>query len=113
MAIKLTDHAPEQGTYHIVCAFTDEDDAGNAPTALTWTLTNWDGVIINAREDESVATPATSNTITLAGTDLTIVAAQPNERLFLIEWTYDSSYGSGLTMSEEAVFIIDPRKAIA
>ena len=112
MSIKLDDHAPERGTYHIVCAFTDEDAAGNAPNALTWTLTDRDGNTVNGRSDVSVAGPTTSNTVTLAGTDLALLSGQTNERLFLIEWSYDSSYGAGLVTNEQATFIIDPRKAV-
>lgn len=113
MSIKLDEHAPEQGTYHIVCAFTDEDSAGNAPTALIWTLTDRDGNTVNGRSDVVVSSPTTSNTITLAGTDLALLSGQTNERLFLIEWTYDSTYGSGLSTKEQATFIIDPLKAVS
>lgn len=112
MSIKLDDHAPEHGTYHVVCVFEDEDDVGTVPNAITWTLTDRDGGVINGRSAVVVAVPATSNTITLAGTDLALVGGQTNERLFLVEWSYDSSYGTGLETSEEAVFIIDPRKSV-
>lgn len=113
MPIKLDEHAAEQGTYVIVLTFTDEDGAGNAPTAIAWTLSDPDGNIINARSAVTVASPATSNAITLAGTDLAIVAGQRNERLFLVKWTYNSTYGSGRTSYEQATFIIDDLKKVS
>lgn len=42
------------------------------PTAATYTLTDRDGVVINAVEDE-VITPSTLMTVTLAGNDLQII----------------------------------------
>ena len=114
MAIILDDHCAEQGTYHVVCEFEDEDGAGNAPTALTWTLTDPDGEIVNGRQDVSVGAPATSNTITIGpGTDTALIAGKKHERHFLIEWTYNSTFGTGLRSSEEAIFIIDPRLGVS
>ena len=113
MPLKLDDHATEQGTFHVVCAFEDEDDAGIAPATLAWTLTDRDGNTVNGRSAVAVASPATSNTVTLYGTDLALIAGQTNERIFLIEWTYDSPYGTGLPGKEQATFIIDPLKAVS
>lgn len=112
MPVKLDAHAREEGTYHIVASFTDEDGAGVAPNAITWTLSDTDGNVINGRSAVTVAVPATSNTITLAGTDLSVVAGQTLERLFLIEWSYNSSYGSGLVDREQATFLIDDLKKV-
>lgn len=111
MAVKLSEHAPERGTFHVVCTFEDEDDAGAVPTSVTWTLMDPDGVVVNGRQDV-VATPATSVTITTAGTDLALISGKTNDRIFLVEWVYDSSYGTGLEASEEAIFTIDPRKGV-
>ena len=113
MPVKLDTHAREEGTYHIVAAFTDEDGTDVAPTAITWTLSDTDGNIINGRSAVAVAVPATSNTITLAGTDLSVVSGQSLERLFLIEWTYNSSYGTGLSDKEQATFMIDDLKKVS
>lgn len=112
MPVKLERHAAEEGTYHIVATFEDEDGTDLAPTTVNWTLSDMSGNIINARDDVSKSSPATSTTITLAGTDLTIVSGQTSERKFLIKWVYNSSYGNGLTDYEEAVFIIDDLKKV-
>jgi len=113
MPLKLSDHATELGTYHVVAAFDDEDGAGIAPATLTWTLTDRDGNIVNSRSAVNVAGPSTSNTITLQGTDLALLGGQTNDRIFTIEWTYDSTYGAGLPGKEQATFIIDPLKAVS
>ena len=113
MPVKLDTHAREEGTYHVVAAFTDEDGNGIAPTAITWTLSDSDGNTINGRSAVVVASPATSNVITLAGTDLAVVAGQSLERLFLIEWSYNSSYGTGLVDREQATFMIDDLKKVS
>jgi hypothetical protein len=112
MSIKLDDHAPERGTFHLDCDFEDELQAGIVPSSIAWTLTDRDGGVVNGRSAVAVAVPATAVTITLVGTDLTLVTGQTNERLFLLEWVYDSSYGSGLLGKEQATFIIDPLKAV-
>ena len=110
MPAKLSTHAREEGTYHITATFSDEDDNGIAPTTLTWTLSTRAGTIVNGRNQVSEASPATATTITLQGTDLSIISGETNERLFLIEYTYNSDYGTGLPDKEEVTFIIDDLK---
>jgi len=112
MPVKLATHADEEGTFHAVCTFADEDGKSCVPITLVWTLSDLDGNVINGRSAVAVAVPATANTITMKGTDLTIVSGQANERLFLIEWTYNSTYGAGLPGKEQATFIIDDLKKV-
>jgi hypothetical protein len=111
-SILLEDHAEEEGTFHIICTFDDEDGVDCAPSAIAWTLSDGDGNILNGRDAVAVGSPATSVTITLQGTDLSIVAGQTNERLFLIKWTYNSTYGAGLINYKQASFIIDDWKKV-
>ena len=112
MPVKLDEHAIERSVYAIIHTFKDEDDASAVPTAVAWTLTDCDGNIVNARSAVS-ASAATSVTIVMKGTDLSIIAGQTNERLFLLEWTYTSGYGSGLPGKEQMSFIIDDLKAVS
>ena len=112
MPVKLDTHAAERGTMHVECTFTDEDGAGIAPTALTWTLSDRDGNTVNGRSAVAVVTLATSVTITMQGTDLAMLAGQTRERLFLIEWTYNSTLGTGLPGKEQATFLIDDLKKV-
>ena len=112
MPVKLTTHANEQKSYTTQWTFTDEDGNSVVPTAVTWTLTDTDGATVNARSGVS-ATAATTVTIVLTGTDLSMISGKSNERLLLIEWTYNSSYGSGLQDAEQATFIIDDLAAVS
>lgn len=106
MAIELETKAPEKGTYVITATYTDEDGNAVTPNAVTWTLTDKNGVVVNSREDVAISVPGTSNDIVLSGDDLA-VDNQGLKRRFLIEGTYDSSLGSDLPLNEEAVFTID------
>lgn len=106
-ATRITVHAREENTYHISCQFSDENSVTCTAETLTWTLTDMDGNIINGRDGVAVSPASTTETITLTPTDTTIVSGQNNQRLFLVEWTYDSDYGTGLTGKKQAIFIID------
>ena len=63
MPVKLATHADEEGTFHVVCTFSDEDSASVIPLTLVWTLCDLDGNVINGRTAVNVAVPATANTI--------------------------------------------------
>ena len=112
MPAKIEVHAREENSYTVVCTFTDEDDSGCVPNTLTWTLTDMDGNVLNGRDAVSVSPSATAENILLAPTDTTIISGQNNKRLFLVEWTYDSDYGTGLYGKEQAIFVIDDLRHI-
>lgn len=112
MRVKIETHAKEEKSFFITCTFYDEDDNGVVPSAARWTLCDMDGNVINGRSDVSVVPTATSETIVLTPTDTTIVSGQNNKRLFLIEFTYDSDNGTGLSGGEEAIFTIDNFKKV-
>ena len=102
----LTVLAPEEGTYAITCAFTDETAAAMTPNTLTWSLTDESGSVINSRSGVSIATPAASVTVVLSGDDLADVATTLKRR-FGISGTYDSDLGSNLPLKAECKFTID------
>lgn len=111
MVSKITTKAPENGTYIFVVTFTDEDSVSTIPTALTWSLTDRYGNIINSREDVSI-TPAATINIVLSGDDLLLSKPHDNVRILLIEGTYDSDLGSDLPLRGEAVFEIENHRSI-
>jgi len=111
MPTLLTSHAAEESTYAITAAFTDEAGDAVAPDTLTWTLTNDAGTVINNREDETVDSPASSETIVLSGNDLA-VGGNGVVRILTIKGTYTSSLGSELPLTDQVTFIIDDFTAI-
>ena len=100
---KLSTHAWEEGTYKITATYTDDDDAAVTPNAVTWTLTDNDGTVINEREDVSIETPSTSNDIVLSGADLAMQTGETGtvKRILYIQGDYDSDAGSELPLKGE------------
>lgn len=106
MPVTLTTHAVEESTYVITVAFTDEDGSTVVPNAITWTLTDPIGNVINNLEDISISPPDSSVTITLKGDDLSLAVGEVGlgQRVLTIEATYDSSLGSNLPLKDTAHF---------
>jgi hypothetical protein len=112
MTTTLVEHAVEESTYVITATFRDEDNALIVPTALTWTLTDIHGTVINGRAEVEVVTPASSVDILLYGADLKVQRQSSVERLLTIEATYDSDLEDDLPLKSDVKFIIDGLPAI-
>lgn len=111
MATTINVMPTEEATAKVtVSAFTDESGASVTPTAITWTLTDRLGNVINSRTGVSV-TPASSVSFLLTGDDLGI-GSYGRQRVITIAVTYDSSLGSGLVAREQAYFTIEDLTAI-
>jgi len=109
MTIVLPTKAKEGSTYIVTVSFKDEDGEAETPTAITWTLTDSDGTVINSREDVSVS-PASTINIVLSGDDLQIVSenvSSPTRRVLTIEAVYNSTLGNNLPLKEQIEFNID------
>ena len=100
--------AKEGSTFVVTCTFTDETGAAATPTALTWTLTDLAGTVINSRQDEEVASPSASVDIVLSGDDLAVSGKRQTTRVLTLEGTYDSDAGTGLPINDAALIKIDP-----
>ena len=101
----------EKGTAVLGVAFTDEDDSAVTPSAITWTLTDINGTIINSRDAVSI-TPATSIDIVMSGDDLSLSEGIGVIRVVTVEYTYSSSYGTGLPEKDQAKFSIKDLVAV-
>ena len=115
MPTKLTEYAVERSTFAVTAAFTDEDGDAVTPSAITWTLCNEQGAIINSLQDQVVSSPAASITIVLSGADLQILN-EDNEsetRHLEVSATYDSALGSDLPSNERAEFKVINLKALS
>ena len=111
--IRITEHAPEEGTFPIVVSFWETVDGVRALVTpnddITWTLTDKNGVVVNSRSGISVATPATTITIVLKGNDLALSDTYAGRlRYLLVECTYDSAeYGDDCPFKGQGEFVID------
>jgi hypothetical protein len=105
MPTTLTERARDRSTFGVVARFTDEADPPNPliPNALTWSLLDSAGTVVNSRSAVSIA-PAASVTIVLSGADL--VASEGSTRVVLLEGTYDSDLGADLPLRDTVTFQI-------
>lgn len=111
MPIILTERAIDRGTFVVTVAFADEDNAPVTPAAASWTLLGRNNDVINSRDAVAI-TPAESAVILLGADDLD--RADGDVRHLVIEWTYDSSLGSGLAGREQVTFyVVDIREKAA
>lgn len=105
MPTTLTTKACDKSTYKVTLAFKDAAGAAVIPTAITWTLMDVDGTVVNSRSAVAVSVPAASVDIVLSGEDLDY--ADGEVRRLLVQATYTSTEGTGLPLKDEIVFSIN------
>jgi len=106
--VRLSKHATEESTYIVNVEIDDEYGNLVTPVTLLWTLSTTYGIILNNREDVSVAVPTTSNDIVLSGDDLQILVGKPTEtRVFTVKGTYNSAHGSDLPFTGRTFLDVD------
>lgn len=103
--------APENGSVKTVISFKDpEDDTAIEPETATWTLTDLNGTIINARSVVDL-TPAEDITLILSGDDLQILSTETAleyaHRLLTIEATYDTGSAVIVPITQEFLFQVE------
>ncbi len=87
--IVLTDRAREGGAYGVTVSFKDTNGAAVTPDSASWSLYGKTDQIVNSRQDQSIASPSTSNTIVLSGNDLRI--SDTATRKLVVTYQYDSA----------------------
>jgi len=109
--IKLTKIAAELSAYGITASFCDAAGDAVVPTAITWSLTDLSGAVINSRKDVAVSVLAPSVTIVLRGDDLQLVGdATRQARLLVVTAVYDDTVlGDDCPVREEIRFIVGDR----
>ena len=105
--IKLTTHANEEGSYLIETTFADFGGTSVVPTSFLYSVTDSSGTTINGLDGASVGTIATTTSIILYGTSLSLTESEDTLRIFTVSGLWDSSFGTSLTYTGEAQFIID------
>lgn len=104
----LDTHANDQSSYTVECSFTDEDGNAVAPVSLQWTLLSPTRAVVNSRENVNVTSPSATETITLVPADLN--HDDGAYRYLVLDWTYNSNYGTGLAAREQIRINIDDIK---
>ena len=99
--------ATEEGTVVIEFTFKDEDTNPVVPNSATWTLFNTRGVVVNNRNQIALTSLTTTMKVVLTGEDLVINSAHGKERIFLVEYVYNSSNGTNLPNKDYCQFAID------
>lgn len=86
----------ERSTVAVAAAFFDEEDVAITPKSIVWTLTDGAGVVVNSREDVSVA-PANSIVVVLSGDDCAMQSeGDDGRRQVIISAVYDGDLGDDL-----------------
>ena len=116
MPLKLIGKATEKSSIGVKWTFTKADGSDAIVTALTWTLTDIDGNVINSRQGVVVSTPQPSETVILSGNDL-VLQDQSNDyelRVMTIEAMYDPENGDeDVPLKESAEFPVYNLRAIS
>lgn len=110
MEIKLTEHADEKGSYGIQVSFLDSAGDSVAPKTLAWSLVDLAGNVINSRKDVAVASPGSSEIVSLRGNDLAIITAsnRQEQRILIVSGTYDDiNLGADAPFYGEIRFVVD------
>lgn len=100
--ITLKNQAKEKSTYIIEIKFKDEDGKLSPPNEMYWWLQENDGSIVNDRDGVEVDNVDKITDIVLSGDDLTY-----GWKIFSIEGTYDSTYGTNLPFRDAIKFYVN------
>jgi hypothetical protein len=101
----------ERGTAIVEMLFTDEKSNVVTPTSLKWQFMRTSGVVINNRSFANCPFTATGGEaeVVLSGDDLAIFGSSDSGiRLFSVQGVYDSTAGTGLPLTDELIFAIQP-----
>jgi hypothetical protein len=96
----------QRSTIAFTSSFFDRNGDPVTPTAITWTLVDQDGTVINNRLDVDISPPAQEVTVAIGGDDTDLVASTDNgNRRFTIEALYNSvDLGNDLPINDEQGF---------
>lgn len=105
-ATVLEDQATEDSTYVVNGAFADEDGNPVVPNAISWSLEDEDGNVINGRAAVAIVPPAAAVDIVLQGDDLDPGTCDVRRLFLTIAADYDSSLGAGLPLIGQCLILV-------
>ena len=94
---------PERGSADFTVSFA-KAGVSVVPTSITYSVSDNDGTIMNGLSNTSVVTPATAVTVTLSGTDLSVIDTYNVDRVLTIKAIYG---GSSTPQNGEITFAIE------
>jgi hypothetical protein len=100
----------EKSTPTFQVSFVDESGVAVIPLTATWSLKDVAGTVVNSRSAVSMAPMASTKNITLAVADTTFGASENGplaERKLIVEYTYTSDMGIGLSDKVATRFFIE------
>lgn len=116
MTTVLTDSANEESTFAIEITFKDEDGNEVTPSTMVWSLVDANGDFINEREEVSIDSPSSTETIVLTGDDLRILEDEERrstvKRWVVFEGRYNSNIGNDLYLKDQVEFTITNLKKV-
>lgn len=106
--IDATGKAGGKGVFPLQVSFFDESTPPVAviPNAITWSLYDEAGAIVNSRTSV-VVTPAAVVNIVPFGDDLALPDATKPTRRLLLQYDYNSTFGTNLPVKVEYIFEIE------
>lgn len=96
----------EESTLVLALTFTDASGGAVTPSAVTWSLHDDSGTVVNSRSNVS-ATPGATVTIVLSGADLAMPTTD-RRRVLTVDAVYTSTEGVGLPLRDIVRFMIQP-----
>lgn len=113
--IQLMQSPPEGSAIVMVVYFKDFGGIDFTPLTCVWSLSDSKGVIVNSRDRVSVDVEGVTHNFLVSGDDLLYVVDK-GKRVFTVEGTYNSMYGTNVPFREEASFscrntVVDPLPA--
>lgn len=99
--------AREKGSAEVTITFRDTNSNLITPNTATWSLFDSRGLVVNSRSQVAISGLASSKTILLSGLDLAITSESGGERVFVVEYTYNSTLGTNIPDKDYARFSIE------
>jgi hypothetical protein len=109
MPVMLNEPAEERSTYVVTARFKDQAGGSVTPDTVKWSLTDSRGVILNNKENQVIAVPASVVDIVLYGDDLKIIdpSKDVETRVVVVEATYSYAGFTDLPLNDEVMFSLN------
>ena len=98
--------ANEEGACVVEFTFKDENTNNVVPNSATWSLVDSRGAVVNSRNQVALSSLAATMKVVLSGNDLVVNSVHGKERIFIVEYVYNSLNGTNLPNKDFCQFSI-------